>query len=86
MEKIIHICDICKKEVDKYIIVEILIGGERRYNYSEISLKNQDRSLLLICDNCIGSEIERYNEKKNIGKLYIKDKGINLLKKLRIIK
>jgi hypothetical protein len=87
MEKIIHICDICEKEVDKFVMVEILIGDKKKWNYADVSSRYQNRSTLLICDDCIGSEIHRYNGKiqRHDRTFYIKDKGKNLLKMLKII-
>jgi len=84
MEEINYYCDICKKKVAyNYVIVKIFIGDSREwkeggaYNY-------QNNYNILVCDNCIGSDISRCNGSH--GGLEIVDRGINLLKNLKIIK
>lgn len=84
MEKRTLYCDICKKETwYDYIYVTIFAGDERKYELN--GAWNYQRGYnLLICKDCIGSEITRCNGSHS--SFSIKDMGINLLKKLKMIK
>ena len=76
-------CDVCEKYMYRYTDVRIEIGDSREFNPKKSS-KYQEAYKLMVCDDCIGSEIERCNGSH--GRFGIKDYGISLLKKLGVLK
>ncbi len=76
-------CDVCKKHMHRYTDVQIKIGDSREWNENGAS-KYQSAYKLMVCDDCIGSDIERCNGSH--GWFGIKDYGISLLKKIGVLK
>lgn len=67
----------------RYTDVKIEIGDSREFN-PKISSKYQEAYKLMVCDDCIGSKIERCNGSH--GRFGVKDCGVSLLKKLGVLK
>lgn len=76
-------CDICNKQIKRYVNIQIRIGDSRKWEKNG-AWKYQGMYNLQVCDECIGEKIERCNGSH--GQFGIKDYGIKLLRKLGILK
>ena len=77
-------CDICGEEVwNNYIVIKIYIGDRRKW-HEHGDWQYQEEEHILVCDDCVGSEITRCNGSH--GVLNVKDRCIALLKKFKLVK